>query len=122
MSLLFGRKKSLSHASDFKRVFEHRCKFGGRGIIIYASLNQLDYPRIGFVIAKRQIDNAVKRNKIRRIVREHIRLEQVRLEGLDIVITVKREILNSTAEGLRHCLDELLKRVVKKLHFSCKQL
>lgn len=45
------------------------------------------------VVAKRNVRLAVARNKIKRLVRESFRQEQQRLQGLDIVVVIKKNFI-----------------------------
>lgn len=50
-------------------------------------------PRLGIVVAKRNVKLAVKRNKLKRMIRESFRLQQQLLMGLDVVVVVKQEFM-----------------------------
>lgn len=50
-------------------------------------------PRLGFAIAKKQINKAVDRNRLRRIFRESFRQHKTLLPSQDFVIMVRHKIL-----------------------------
>lgn len=51
--------------------------------------NGLDYARLGLIVPKRVIADAVGRNRIKRLLREGFRLRQQEFPGLDIVAQLK---------------------------------
>jgi ribonuclease P protein component len=57
---------------------------------LYGLANPLDYPRLALVVPKRLAPRAVTRNRIRRLVREAFRLQQVRLGSLDCVVRLMK--------------------------------
>lgn len=43
---------------------------------IYAKPNNLNYPRLGLIVAKKMARRAVERNKVKRLLREYFRTNQ----------------------------------------------
>lgn len=56
---------------------------------ILAIANNLDYPRLGTAVSIKAAGNAVRRNRIKRLIRESFRQHQELLTGLDLVVTVR---------------------------------
>ena len=76
----------------FRELYKNGKKFYCKLFIIFVLPNDLDYNRIGITVSKK-IGNAVIRNKVRRRIREVVRLNTSALgKGLDIAIVAKREI------------------------------
>src|SRR5690554_7433554 len=89
----FERNKRLLKPYEFKRVFDNTELRGGTSqILVLASANQLENPRIGFVFAKKNMKLAVDRNRVKRIIRESFRHQQIKLPALDFVILGKKGI------------------------------
>jgi ribonuclease P protein component len=62
----YPRQLRLLTAGDFKYVFDDASvKAHDQRVLILARPNGLDHPRIGFVISKKNIRRAVKRNLVR---------------------------------------------------------
>jgi len=57
---------------------------------LYRLPNSLAYPRLALVVSKRFAPRAVTRNRIRRLIREAFRLQQVGLGGSDCVVRLAR--------------------------------
>lgn len=104
----FKRTSRLLNAGDYKQVFNNaRLKVSTPELLFLATRNQSPHARLGLVIAKKHVKLAVRRNRIKRIIRESFRHEQDSLAGLDIVVLARKG------------LDTLDK---PQLHHSCQQL
>lgn len=82
-----------------------------------ADLRGWSGPRFGFVVSSTVSRKAVERNRIRRRLREAVRLwlkeEQGKLGGktIDIVFILRRQALKASYEELDHWLNRLLPKV-----------
>lgn len=96
----FPRQLRLLTAKEYRRVFDHgTLKVHGKGLLALAGSNTLGHPRVGLVFSKKNVRRAVDRNRLKRLVRESIRLQQHRLPAVDIVIVARRganELENAT--------------------------
>lgn len=86
--------KSLKKNVDFKRVFKTGKAFFDPYFVFYVSKNNISFFRIGITVSKK-VGGAVVRNRIKRLVKEVFRLEEVLKPGfckdyLDIVVVAKR--------------------------------
>lgn len=80
------------NASEYKYVFNRAKRSSDAFITILYRVNQLNYPRLGLAISKKQIKSAVKRNLVKRIARESFRIKQYELSNIDIVVLIKSGI------------------------------
>lgn len=72
--------------------------------------NDLPHNRYGFVV-NRRIGQAVQRNRVRRLLRETLRLRDGRLrQGYDIVVIARPPIATVTFQTINQTLDDLLRR------------
>jgi ribonuclease P protein component len=79
----------LRAKSDFDAVFDARVREVGGPLAFHARANELAFTRFGMSVS-RKVGNAVKRNRIRRKLREAFRLSQHELpRGLDVVAVVR---------------------------------
>lgn len=91
MSFSFSRNKRLCSAADFKQVFDKTdIKVSSRHLLILAKGSEMPHPRLGLVVAKKNIRTATGRNRAKRYIRETFRLRQDELGGLDIVVLVRK--------------------------------
>lgn len=81
------RKNRLNRKKDFERVIKNGKGKKDRYLAIKFLENGLDYSRIGFVISRKIVKKATRRNLIKRRLRECFRkiLPETK-KGLDIVI------------------------------------
>lgn len=86
------RMITLKKNFEFKRVLSRGKCFNGKKLSIYVFPNRLNIVRVGFAVGKKA-GIAVERNRIKRVLRENVRLlgEKFRF-GNDIVFVWKNRI------------------------------
>ncbi|NOQ64826.1 MAG: ribonuclease P protein component [Methyloprofundus sp.] len=87
----FPAQVRLREPAEFKRVFAKAERSSDKYFTILAIVNELDHPRLGLAIAKKNIRRAVDRNKIKRAARESFRLQQHDMTHIDLVVMARRE-------------------------------
>lgn len=115
--LRFNKSLKLNQAQDFRDNFRLGKKLAAPFGALYVKPNLLDKPRLGLVVAKKNIRSAVKRNLIRRIIRENFRLSQQLLAGLDIVVTISHFANRLDKTQLHQHLDTQWQKLVS----TCKE-
>lgn len=111
----FSHDLRLLKASEFKRVFDKAdIKVSDQNILILARRNQLDSPRLGLVIAKKNVKTAVARNLIKRVVRETFRHRQHDIRGLDFVVLARKGLGELDNRQLHSLLEQQWLRAQKK--------
>lgn len=104
----FEREKRLLKPYEFKRVFDNtELRSGTSQILVLASANQLENARIGFVFAKKNMKLAVDRNRVKRIIRESFRHQQMKLPALDFVILGRKGLSELDNTEIRAMIDVL---------------
>ena len=87
----FCRGRRLVTKAGYKDVFDDATyKVSHRHLLILARPNGLKSPRLGIVVAKKNIKFAVDRNRVKRVVRETFRLNQQVIQDLDVVFLARR--------------------------------
>lgn len=100
----FDQSKRLLNAADYGAVFDHvDWKVSSKEMLCLSHKNNFNHPRLGLVIAKKNVRLAVHRNRIKRIVRESFRHHQHELPSADIIILARKgigELSNSAVHEL----------------------
>ena len=107
----FPRQARLTETDDFSSVFNFRKRISGPHLALYYRHNQLPHPRLGLVIGKKTARSSVKRNYMRRVLRELFRNQQSKLKNVDIVIRVHSLFSRSDYPSLALEFSELVFRL-----------
>jgi ribonuclease P protein component len=111
----FRKTLRLLNASDYQSVFDDApFRASHKNILILARPGSTDAPRLGLVIAKKNIRLAVQRNRIKRIARETFRLQQDKLAGIDAIVLARRELDQLDNTALHKLFNQQWQRIIKK--------
>ena len=110
----FPRHRRLLTAEDYKAVFSNPVKLVCPPFTLLATPNNLDHPRLGLIVAKKNVKSAVKRNRLKRLCRQSFRLQQHQLPAVDVVLLARRGSSDMSNEVLFEHLNRLWSRVKKK--------
>lgn len=106
----FPRASRLVRRADFDAVYRDGRKRASREFAVYLRPNGLPLSRFGWSI-KRALGNAVRRNRIRRRLREIVRLHQREIAtGWDVVIHPRELVADADFAALTNGLLKLLPR------------
>ena len=118
----FPQSKRLLKPEDFRKVFTNSAyKVYCSGFVFLATPNNLSSPRLGFVMAKKNIKLAVQRNKYKRLLRESFRLNQHSLPGIDIVVLALKSCQETTPLNLVPSLTPAWLKLSKQANKAAKQ-
>ncbi len=110
----FPKALRLRSRTDFRRVYERRASVGDGLVRMLARLSELDHPRIGLSVS-RQVGNAVRRNRWKRLLREAFRLTREKLPGgLDFIVIPRNEV-KPELQPLMKSMVDLSWRLQKRL-------
>lgn len=115
-SYSFQRELRLLKSSDFSRVFERAFKVNNKAFTLLARKNNFFYPRLGLVIAKKNLRFAHQRNYVKRLLREEFRLKQSEFDSYDIVILTRRDISHLSKPDIMKFRSNLF----EKFRLRCK--
>ncbi len=87
----FSRDQRLLNTFEFKQVFDAvDVKASHKHLLMLARFNQRTHHRLGIVIAKKHIRQAVQRNRIKRVIREFFRCCSPAEKNLDVIVLARQ--------------------------------
>jgi ribonuclease P protein component len=105
MTAGFPRNLRLLKAAEFKAVFANACKSGDGNITLLARANGMEHPRLGMAISRKSVRLAVGRNRIKRQLREYLRLHQDQIGGFDLVVLCRSGVNQLDKQALRQAIE-----------------
>jgi ribonuclease P protein component len=110
----FRPNENIRRPADFHAVYDRRRSAADGTLVVYAKENGLPHSRLGLSVSKK-FGNAVRRNRIRRLMREAYRLSKEDIPpGYDLVL-IPRPLEEYALEPFRLSLVKLAKQAVKKI-------
>ncbi|MBI4299258.1 MAG: ribonuclease P protein component [Chloroflexi bacterium] len=102
------KERRLVREGDFSLVYKRGKGWADNSLALKTLPNHLEHSRFGFSVGKR-LGTAVVRNKIKRRLREAVRLSTVK-EGWDVIFIARRGGAEADFHQLRQSVEGLLKR------------
>ena len=106
----------LRNSAEFERVYKNGKKFWNRNFVLYILHNGNNQLKIGLTVSKK-VGKSVQRNRVKRLIREAIRLSQDALEpNYDLVIVAQNSAADLNFYQTQQSLLHLFKRtgILKK--------
>ncbi len=111
----------MSQARDIQRVFQNSVKISNSYVTIRARRRGFKTPRLALAVAKKHVSSAVKRNRIKRVVRESFRRNVGLLTGLDVVVISRPALAGTDKESLRQALDAEWPNLLEKIRVLARK-
>lgn len=107
------RKLRLRNRADFSRVYRYGKSFANRQLVVYwSNKSDLDRFRLG-VSASKKIGNAVVRNRMRRMLKEIVRLHEAEIrDQVDIIIIVRNGAVGMEYKELEKSVLHVLRKAM----------
>lgn len=110
----FTRELRLLTPSHFQFVFDQAIPAVSPQLTLLARVNNLEHPRLGITISKKNVRLAHERNRLKRHIRESFRLRQQQLPAIDIIAIGKKNADNLTNQQLAQTLDKLWNKLSRR--------
>lgn len=90
-------------------IYNRGKSFATYNLVLYYYPNNSNINRVGFSVSKK-IGNAVVRNKVKRRLREIMRLKKDLKKGFDIIIIARKPVIKLDYSGMERDLDKLFNK------------
>ena len=107
----FKKKQRLLKKIDYNYVFEQAKKIVCAELTVLYRKNNLNYPRLGLAISKKIVAKAHDRNRIKRLIRESFRTEQ--LPAVDMIFLARTGLKERTNTEINANLSTIWEQLIK---------
>ncbi|MNJ46610.1 Ribonuclease P protein component [compost metagenome] len=109
--IVVHKKLRLRNRADFSRVYRFGKSFANRQLVVYWS-NKPDIERFRLgVSASKKIGNAVVRNRMRRMIKEIVRLHEAKIrDHVDIIFIVRKGAVGMEYQELEKSVLHALRK------------
>lgn len=117
----FTKAERLLRKKEFDKVFDEGKVFKNKFLVLYVAPGAQKCSRMGLVVSKK-IGNAVRRNRVKRLLREVFRLNKNRLTiPVDIVIIPRNTFTPSLklfdiSAGFQQAIHQINKNFANEIH------
>ncbi|MBN1664189.1 MAG: ribonuclease P protein component [Deltaproteobacteria bacterium] len=106
----FTKHERIRKRKEYLTIDKQGVRSYSENFIIIVNRNRSGVKRLGITVSKK-VGNAVKRNRIKRLLREFFRLNKSDFaDSQDIVIIVKRDIPDLTYQDVNRQLERLIQK------------
>lgn len=102
---------SLKRNNDFRRIYARGKSFAGGYTVVYASKNRLGFNRLGLTVSK-SVGKAVVRNRLKRLMRESMRLMRDSvLNGYDIIVVSRNRAVGKSQQQIMKDIEYAMRKL-----------
>lgn len=110
-----NKKYRIKKTSEIDVVFKNKKSVGNSNFVIYYQINEnLVNFRFAVSIGKKY-GNSVKRNLMKRRLREIFRINYLHFNNLEVVVVVKPGSNNLSFQEIKLSIDSLMDKIIRKM-------
>ena len=109
---MFGlpRNRILKKKKDFQAVYSHGKSYANRFLVLYVFRSNGFQGKVGFAAGKK-LGNAVKRNRVKRLLRESYRMNQGAIkDGVSLLFVGRKAAVDAGCQDLEKAFLALAKK------------
>ena len=111
----FPKSCRLLDSKAFELVFgKPDFRVSNKYFLILGCWTDKEGPRLGIIVAKKNIARATQRNRIKRIVRESFRSRRVALGAADLVVLARKDLQFLENSDCQSYIHDLMAEIEKK--------
>ena len=119
----YPRSCRLLTAQDYKSVFDNtELKVSSKCFLILARVTSLSSPRLGLIVAKKNVRQATERNRVKRQIRQIFRVNKGLSNSLDLVVLARKDANKlqnqAMAQQLNHLWKDMSDKLARKQNFT----
>jgi ribonuclease P protein component len=107
----FTPAQRLRCKSDFDRVYKEGRRHTDALFALVVRSNTATTARLGLAIAAKTVGNAVRRNRVKRLIRESFRVHQHELPAVDIVVNARSAARDAPNDRISASLEQHWRRI-----------
>ncbi len=108
---MLSRKNRLPLRTELHRIQKEGKIYHSPFFGLLIAENQLDVARFGLIVSKKIHKKAVKRNRVKRLLRESVRLLLPKLKpGFDVVFLTKRKVLGEDFQAVSSAVKKAFEK------------
>jgi ribonuclease P protein component len=108
---MLKKELRIRKQKDFDRIFSNGSFYSEAFLAIKVSKNDFGFSRFAFIVSNKVSKKAHERNRIKRLLRESVRLSLLEIkQGIDIVFIVRTDISGRSIVEVASVVDRLLKK------------
>ena len=111
----FPKSCRLLDSKAFEHVFgKPDFRVSNKYFLIIGCWTEQEHPRLGIIVAKKNIARANQRNRIKRLLREVFRLRKNALTPIDLVVMTRKGLEDLENSECLIYIHDLIKEIEKK--------
>ncbi|MDY0389579.1 MAG: ribonuclease P protein component [Desulfobulbus oligotrophicus] len=116
------KRHLLRVTGEFQAVYKAGARYRGNGLTLIILANDLEYSRLGISVS-RKVGNAVRRNRIKRLIRETFRLNRELFpHGADVVWAIRPDFNIDNLLDMKRCAAKALAMQSGRRHVSVRAI
>ena len=107
----FPAKFKIKTSRDFHNILSEGTKTHSENFILYSKPNSLGFPRLGVSVGKKASASSVRRNRMKRVLREVFRRNKPAFSSNDVVFVIKNDVSGKKFSKLYSEIKKLAGRI-----------